>query len=100
MSRRIMLTGTLLAIAIMVHAQGGSGETGITNATQEVRRYFTVGVDLVYAIGAIIGLVGAVKVYNKWTNGEPDTAKVASAWFGACIFLVVVATVLRGFFGG
>ncbi len=52
-----------------------------------------------YAIGAIVGLVGAVKVYNKWSAGEPDTAKVASSWFGACIFLVVVATVLKSFFG-
>jgi len=51
-----------------------------------------------YAIGAIVGLVGAVKVYTKWSNGEPDTAKVASSWFGACIFLVVVATILKGFF--
>ncbi|WP_433863894.1 DUF4134 domain-containing protein [Sphingobacterium thalpophilum] len=79
-------------------AQGGTGATGITNATNQVKGYFSIGVDLVYAIGAIVGLVGAVKVYNKWSNGEQDTAKVASSWFGACIFLVVVATVLKGFF--
>ncbi|MBX3253326.1 MAG: DUF4134 family protein [Chitinophagaceae bacterium] len=36
---------------------------------------------------------------NKWNSGDQDTAKVASAWFGSCIFLIVVATVLRGFFG-
>ena len=80
-----------------VFAQGG--QQGITSATTEVRGYFSVGVNLVYAIGAIVGLVGAVKVYNKWSNGEQDTGKVASSWFGACIFLVIVATVLRGFFG-
>ncbi|MBX2924743.1 MAG: DUF4134 family protein [Chitinophagaceae bacterium] len=36
---------------------------------------------------------------NKWNSGDQDTGKVAAAWFGSCIFLVVVATVLRGFFG-
>ena len=51
------------------------------------------------AIGAIVGLVGAVKVYNKWNHGEPDTGKVAAAWFGSCVFLVVVATVIKAFFG-
>lgn len=86
-------------IAATIIAYGQSGQQGISNATSEVRGYFGVGVNLVYAIGAIVGLVGAVKVYNKWSNGEPDTGKVASSWFGACIFLVVVATVLRGFFG-
>ncbi|HRG94170.1 MAG TPA: DUF4134 family protein, partial [Chitinophagaceae bacterium] len=25
--------------------------------------------------------------------------KVAAAWFGSCVFLVVVATVIRSFFG-
>jgi len=40
-----------------------------------------------------------VKVYNKWNSGEGDTNKVAAAWFGSCIFLVVVATVLKSFFG-
>nr|WP_260607534.1 DUF4134 domain-containing protein [Chitinophaga polysaccharea] len=75
-----------------------TGSAGITNATNEVKGYFAVGVDLMYAIGAIVGLVGAVKVYNKWSNGEQDTSKVASSWFGACIFLVVVASILKGFF--
>jgi hypothetical protein len=52
-----------------------------------------------YAIGAVVGLIGAVKVYNKWSHGDHDTGKVAAAWFGACIFLVVVATVIKSFFG-
>lgn len=92
----------LTAIAINnIYAQQtgqGTGSAGITDATAQVKGYFAVGVDLVYAIGAIVGLVGAVKVYNKWSNGEQDTSKVASSWFGACIFLVVVATILKGFF--
>jgi hypothetical protein len=72
---------------------------GLTDATTEVVRYFGLGVTLMYAIGAVVGIVGAIKVYNKWNSGDQDTGKVAAAWFGSCIFLVVVATVLRGFFG-
>jgi len=52
-----------------------------------------------YAVGAILGLIGAVKVYSKWNAGDHDTSKVAAAWFGSCVFLVVVATVIRSFFG-
>lgn len=87
---------TLCAVSI---ALGQDGNAGITEATNKVKGYFATGTNLMYAIGAITGLVGAVKVYNKWSAGEPDTAKVASSWFGACIFLVVVATVLKSFFG-
>ena len=32
------------------------------------------------------------------SSGDPDTSKTASSWFGACIFLIVAATVLRSFF--
>lgn len=80
-------------------ANAQDGNAGINQATQQVRSYFQSGTNLMYAIGAIVGLVGAVKVFNKWNNGEPDTGKVAAAWFGSCVFLVVVATVLQSFFG-
>lgn len=75
------------------------GIAGINEANQQVRSYFDAGTDLMYAVGAILGLIGAVKVYQKWNAGDPDTGKVAAAWFGSCVFLVVVATVIQSFFG-
>src|ERR1700754_4052071 len=96
------MTALLLAIVAVAQtavAQTASGSGGITAATTEVKGYFSVGCTLMYAIGAVAGVGGAVKIYNKWNNGDQDTSKVASAWFGSCIFLVVVATVLKGFFG-
>lgn len=86
----ILTTGTLTA---------QDGIAGINEANQQVRSYFAAGTDLMYAIGAILGLIGAVKVYQKWNAGDPDTGKVAAAWFGSCVFLVVVATVIQSFFG-
>ena len=56
------------------------------------------GTKLVYAIGAVVGLIGGIKVYNKFSSGDPDTSKTAASWFGACIFLIVAATILRSFF--
>lgn len=53
---------------------------------------------LIYAIGAVVGLIGGVKVYGKFSPGDPDTSKTAASWFGACIFLIVAATILRSFF--
>lgn len=75
------------------------GVAGINEATNKVKSYFDAGCNLMYAIGAVLGVIGAVKVFQKWNAGEPDTSKVAAAWFGSCIFLVVVATVLQSFFG-
>jgi hypothetical protein len=82
---------------VTVFAQDGNA--GINEANTKVRSYFAAGTNLMYAVGAILGLIGAVKVYSKWNNGDPDTGKVAAAWFGSCVFLVVVATVIKSFFG-
>ncbi len=97
--------GKALGSALLVYlltitlSYAQDGNAGINEATMRVRSYFTTGTSLMYAIGAILGLVGAVKVYQKWNSGDPDTGKVAAAWFGSCVFLVIVATVLRSFFG-
>jgi hypothetical protein len=88
-----------LCVYELLRAQTADGNTGINQATTMVNSYFAAGTNLMYAIGAIVGLVGAVKVYNKWNHGDHDTGKVAAAWFGSCIFLVVVATVIKSFFG-
>ena len=76
----------------------GNGAAGITEATQMVTSYFEPATKLIYAIGAVVGLIGGVKVYNKFSSGDPDTSKTAASWFGACIFLIVAATILRSFF--
>ena len=70
----MMLAAVAAAGAAMAQ---GNGQAGITEATQ---------------------LVGGIKVYQKFSSGDPDTSKTASSWFGACIFLIVAATILRSFF--
>ena len=87
----------LIVCASSTFAQDGNA--GINQANTTVRSYFDAGTNLMYAVGAILGLIGAVKVYQKWNHGDHDTGKVAAAWFGSCIFLVIVATVLKSFFG-
>ena len=86
-------------VAGVLQAQQADGNAGINEATSKVKSYFDTGTNLMYAIGAIAGLVGAIKVYSKWNHGDHDTGKVVAAWFGSCVFLVVVATVLKSFFG-
>lgn len=89
----------LVMVLCSVTVVGQDVNAGLLEANQKVRSYFAAGTQLLYAVGAIVGLIGAVKVFNKWNAGEPDTGRVAAAWFGSCVFLVVVTTVIRAFFG-
>jgi hypothetical protein len=94
---RFFFMAAALLTAANAFAQG-NGAAGITEATQMVTSYFDPATRLIYAIGAVVGLIGGVKVYSKFSSGDPDTGKTAASWFGACIFLIVAATILRSFF--
>lgn len=96
-ANRTAAAALMLLAALQVSAQG-DGAAGISEATQMVTSYFDPATQLIYAIGAVVGLIGGVKVYNKFSSGDPDTSKTAASWFGACIFLIVAATILRSFF--
>ena len=85
----------VLASAAMAQ---GNGIKGITDATSMVTSYFAPLTKLIYAVGAVVGLIGGIKVYQKFSSGGPDTSKTAASWFGACIFLVIVGVVLESFF--
>jgi len=98
--RKLIMLGVVVALNLVHYgAFAQDGIEGINEANTKVRSYFSAGTNLMYAVGAILGLIGAVKVYQKWNAGDQDTGKVAAAWFGSCIFLVVVATVIQSFFG-
>jgi hypothetical protein len=97
--KNVTAVSVFLLMEIALQGQTADGNAGINQANTTVRSYFDAGTNLMYAVGAILGLIGAVKVYQKWNHGDHDTGKVAAAWFGSCIFLVIVATVLKSFFG-
>ena len=95
--KHFLFAAILLLSAYSAFAQG-NGVSGINQATNMVTSYFDPATKLIYTIGAVVGLIGGVKVYSKFSSGDPDTSKTAASWFGACIFLIVAATILRSFF--
>ena len=97
MNTKLILTLMAVVLASAAMAQG-NGIKGITDATSMVTSYFAPLTKLIYAVGAVVGLIGGIKVYQKFSSGDPDTSKTAASWFGACIFLVIVGVVLESFF--
>lgn len=94
---KFFLLAAFFMTAVNAFAQG-NGTAGITEATTMVTSYFDPATKLIYAIGAVVGLIGSIKVYSKFSSGDQDTSKTAASWFGACVFLIVAATILRSFF--
>ena len=67
--RHFLIAAVLLLSAYSAFAQG-NGMAGINEATKMVTSYFDPGTKLIYAIGAVVGLIGGIKVYNKFVRRE------------------------------
>lgn len=101
-NKRLWLVALAVGFSQIMFAQGGNpgsgGQSAIAGAAQEVAGYMDSMEMLMYAIGAIVGLVGVIRVYIKWNNGDQDVQKAVIGWLGAAIFLVAAGAVIRAFF--
>ena len=91
----LAIMATLVFSVSQTMAQSSAG---IDQATAEVGTYVDPVSNLIIAIGAVVGLIGGVRVYIKWQSGDQDTPKAIMGWFGACLFLILVGVVIKSFF--
>lgn len=97
---RLMLVIGLLTLFDPARAQTADGNNGISQANTLIRGYFQNATQLMYAISAIIGLIGAIRVFFLWNGGHrEEMMRAASGWFGSMIFIAVVALIIQAFFG-
>ena len=92
MKRRILFSMVCAVIAAHAFAQG-QGLAGINEATSLMTSYFDPATKLCYAIGAVLGLVGGIKTYGKFSSGAPDTSKTAASWFSIALRTATVSQV-------
>lgn len=98
--QKIYQKGLALAALFILGAYNSLAQSsaGIDQAAAEVNSYVDPVANLIIAIGAVVGLIGGVRVYIKWQSGDQDTQKAIMGWFGACLFLILVGVVIRSFF--
>ena len=96
MKKSLTAFAVLFSISMAFSQSGGSAALGAAATT--ISGYITDLGLLIYAIGAIVGTVGGIRIYNKWTNGDQDINKEIVGWGGACVFLLIVPTFIAAMF--
>ena len=92
------LTVALLFMAVAPALAQAGGAGALAGANTSIRSYWEPIKLIIQAIGAVVGLIGGVRIYNKWTNGDQDINKEIVGWGGACIFLLLVPTFIAAIF--
>lgn len=95
---RVFSTACLLASSSVLMAQKSKVNDGLVKATEDVQGVFSTAVNLLYAVCAIMAIIGAFHVYSKWTSGDPDVTKAAAGWIGGLIFVGVSISVIKAVF--
>lgn len=98
MKKLVFTVGLLSTNLMTMFAANNNGQQALRQAETDIKGYFDIACGIFYAICAIMALVGAFKVYSKWSSGDPDTTKVAVGWFGSLIFVAIVVTLIKSFF--
>lgn len=92
----VMVGFGLMHTALM--AQGNTGVAGIGQATNIFKSYLDPVQKLLYALAAIIALIGGFSIFTKMQNGDQDVKKTIMMVVGGCVALVALATALPAFF--
>lgn len=75
-----------------------TGSTAVTSAATTIKGYWPAITTLSKAIGGVVGVIGGIRIYNKWSNGDQDINKELLGWGGACLFLILAPTFISAFF--
>ncbi|MGQ2118476.1 DUF4134 domain-containing protein [Ornithobacterium rhinotracheale] len=92
------MLSALFVFLLAVPMFAGDGSAAITKAVTQIKTYWGPLQTLLYAVGAVVGIIGGLRIYNKWTNGDQDINKEIMGWGGACLFLILVPTFVGAFF--
>lgn len=88
----------LFAVAVVLGFNQALAADPFAEATGKIAGYQPSVQRLLYAIAAIIALVGAFNVFHKMTNGDQDVKKTIMLTLGGCIALVCLSATLPEFF--
>ncbi|MES2797383.1 MAG: DUF4134 family protein [Bacteroidota bacterium] len=92
------ISGLLLSKVAVAQNDIASGAAALDSLTGDLEAYLDPVTTVVYIIAAILGIIGAIRVYSGWQAGKENAWAAASLWVGACLFLLIANTLLRAFF--
>lgn len=94
---RILSMGAIALLASVASADAQIS-TGLANAANDLTSYLPMIKKIIYALAAIVFLVGGVSIYIKMSNGDQDVKGSIMMYVGGVIFLLIVGSIAGDLF--
>ena len=91
------LLGLCLLLPLEAMAQPGIDE--MQQARSDLSQSFFSARDLSLILAAILGIIGAVRIYHNWQLGRERITAEVSAWFFSALFMVLLGAFCQAVFG-
>jgi hypothetical protein len=91
----------LLALALLLPAAvfAQPGITEMKEARSDLTQSFFSTRDLSLVVAAILGIIGAVRIYHNLQMGRERFTAEVSGWFFSALFMVLLGAFLQAVFG-
>ncbi|WDF55878.1 DUF4134 domain-containing protein [Mucilaginibacter sp. KACC 22063] len=91
----------LLAFVLLLPAAAFAqpGITEMQEARSDLTQSFFSARDLSLVVAAILGIIGAVRIYHNLQMGRERFTAEVTAWFFSALFMVLLGAFLQAVFG-
>ncbi|MDR1225762.1 MAG: DUF4134 domain-containing protein [Prevotellaceae bacterium] len=97
---RILALSATMMLTLQSHAQDlTKAFAAFDTITTQLKNNYSKIQALIFAIAAILFVVGLIQVIPKFQSGDPNATKHAIAWAGGVIVLIVGGMFVKAAFG-
>lgn len=96
--KRVFLGSLVIVIAVLWSHQliaQDELKQAVEGATTQITNAKAGAIRLGKGVAAVVGIVGAIAVYGKWSNGESDVQKASASWLGGLLFIAIAFIILE-----
>lgn len=90
----------VLIISCCYVVEASSGSSALMVASSQIKRYVNNLSVLTRSIGGVVGIIGAIKVYNLWALGDRKYYRAFYSWAWAMLFLHLMPNFLTSIIYG
>lgn len=96
--KRIFMFAVCMPFVCTIQAAGGDINAGLSEIAQTIIGTQDQVKNVVYAIAAVVALIGAFSIFSKMMNGDQDVKKAIMLTVGGCLGLIAMASALPAMF--
>lgn len=93
-----LCVSTLLLVMCFFYVQAQPGISELNSADKTIRSWFPAFSNLSLVLAGCFGILGGVRIFQDWQQGDKNISKAVTRWGLAAFFMAAVGGAMRALF--